>query len=389
MSAAVRYRVRHETVYGYGGNVAHSHQLLHLIPREVPRQSCLAHTLTLNPQPARRSEGIDAFGNPVTRLEYDQPHDRLEVLAELAVDVRAPAPAAASDSAEWEAVSGSLAFTGKPMRPDLLEASRYRMESSYVSLKQAFTAYGADCFTPRRPLLEAAAALSAKIHREFKFAPGSTDIRTSAIEAFAARQGVCQDFSHIMIACLRSRGVAARYVSGYRRRDGPCWGRRLARLGVRVLSPFRLGRSGSDQRHMGGHGPHRDRLGPGFRRRLAAARRDRGRRPASADGASFSAGGVRSTGNLNDMVQENQLGKTELPSREEAQGGGPECASGREATAPDQWREFGRRNSGRRSRRGSRGPGRRRQTSSTLRWRPGLYCRATGQGTGSKLCKSQ
>ena len=198
MSAAVRYRVRHETVYGYGGNVAHSHQLLHLIPREVPRQSCLAHTLTLNPQPARRSEGIDAFGNPVTRLEYDQPHDRLEVLAELAVDVRAPAPAAASDSAEWEAVSGSLAFTGKPMRPDLLEASRYRMESSYVSLKQAFTAYGADCFTPRRPLLEAAAALSAKIHREFKFAPGSTDIRTSAIEAFAARQGVCQDISHII-----------------------------------------------------------------------------------------------------------------------------------------------------------------------------------------------
>jgi len=217
VSAAVRYRVRHETVYGYGGNVAHSHQLLHLIPREVPRQSCLAHTLTLNPQPARRSEGIDAFGNPVTRLEYDQPHDRLEVLAELAVDVRAPAPAAASDSAEWEAVSSSLAFTGKPMRPDLLEASRYRMESSYVSLKQAFTAYGADCFTPRRPLLEAAAALSAKIHREFKFAPGSTDIRTSAIEAFAARQGVCQDFSHIMIACLRSRGVAARYVSGYLR----------------------------------------------------------------------------------------------------------------------------------------------------------------------------
>jgi transglutaminase-like putative cysteine protease len=100
---------------------------------------------------------------------------------------------------------------------DILDASRYRMESSYVRIKQTFTEYGADCFVADAPTLLAAEALRAKIHRDFKYAPGSTNIRTSAIEAFEARRGVCQDFSHIMLACLRSRGLAARYVSGYLR----------------------------------------------------------------------------------------------------------------------------------------------------------------------------
>jgi transglutaminase-like putative cysteine protease len=217
MSDAVRYRVRHETVYSYGGDVAHSHQLLHLTPRNALRQSCHAHSVTLLPQPSIRRDDIDAFGNHVTRLEYDLPHDRLEVLAEAGVEVRAAPATEPEESAEWEAVGGSLAFSGRPMQEELLEACRYRMESSYIRIKQTFTDYAADCFPPKRPILAAADALMHKIHREFKYAPGSTTIRTSAIEAFEARLGVCQDFAHIMIGCLRSRGLAARYVSGYLR----------------------------------------------------------------------------------------------------------------------------------------------------------------------------
>jgi len=214
---AVRYRVRHETAYSYGGNVAHSHQLLHLTPRNTPLQSCRDRTISLAPQPSSRSEDLDAFGNHVTRLEYDSPHDHLEVLAEVRVEVQ-PAPdmdAASSDA--WDRVRDTLAFSGKPVSADILDASRYRMESSYVRIKQTFTEYGADCFVADAPTLLAAEALRAKIHRDFKYAPGSTNIRTSAIEAFEARRGVCQDFSHIMLACLRSRGLAARYVSGYLR----------------------------------------------------------------------------------------------------------------------------------------------------------------------------
>ena len=217
MNAVVRYRVRHETVYSYGGNVAHSHQLLHLTPRDAPSQSCRHRSITLLPGPSRRREDLDAFGNHVTRLEYDLPHDRLEVLAEVGVDVR-PAPVLeAADSRPWEAVRSSLVFSGKAMNQEMLDACRYRMESSYVRIKQTFTDYGEDCFARNRPLLAAAEALMHKIHDEFKYAPGSTNIRTSAIEAFEARRGVCQDFSHIMLACLRARGLAARYVSGYLR----------------------------------------------------------------------------------------------------------------------------------------------------------------------------
>jgi transglutaminase-like putative cysteine protease len=217
MSAAVRYRVRHETVYRYGGNVAHSHQLLHLTPREAPLQTCHMRSITLTPQPSIRREDMDAFGNHVTRLEYDLPHDRLEVLAEAGVEVRAAPAIAPSDSDDWETVRGTLTYSGKPVAGDLLDACRFRMESSYVRIKQAFTDYAADCFSPKRPLLAAVDDLRSKIHRDFKYAPGSTTIRTSALEAFEARRGVCQDFAHIMIGCLRSRGLAARYVSGYLR----------------------------------------------------------------------------------------------------------------------------------------------------------------------------
>jgi len=217
MNGVVRYRVRHETVYSYGGDVAHSHQLLHLTPRDAPLQTCHRRTITLAPQPSIRREDIDAFGNHVTRLEYDLPHDRLEVIAEVGIEVQAAPAINAEDSAAWETVRSSLAFSGKPLSDELLDACRYRMESSYVRIKQTFTDYGEDCFLPDGPLLVAAETLMHKIHKEFKYAPGSTNIRTSAIEAFEARQGVCQDFSHIMIGCLRSRGLAARYVSGYLR----------------------------------------------------------------------------------------------------------------------------------------------------------------------------
>ncbi len=217
MTGAVRYQVRHETVYSYGGNVAHSHQLLHLTPRDTSRQTCHRRAIVLDPQPSARYEDVDAFGNLVTRLEYDLPHDRLEVLAEVGVEVRAGDDFDATGSDPWETVRGALVFSGKPVGAELLDAVRYRMESSYVRIKQTFTDYGDDCFLAERPLLAAAEALMSKVYRDFKYAPGSTNIRTSAIEAFHARRGVCQDFAHIMLGCLRSRGLAARYVSGYLR----------------------------------------------------------------------------------------------------------------------------------------------------------------------------
>ena len=221
MSGAMRYRVRHETVYHYGGDVAHSHQLLHLAPRESDRQVCRSRRITLTPAPGTRRDDVDAFGNFVTRLEYDQPHDRLEVLAEVEVEVSAPGDAAGADSTAWEAVRDVLIYSGQPMSAAHLEACRFRMESSYVAVKQTFSDYGEDCFAAGCGVLTGAESLMHKIHRDFTYAPGTTNIRTSALEAFTARRGVCQDFAHIMLACLRSRGLAARYVSGYLRTAAP------------------------------------------------------------------------------------------------------------------------------------------------------------------------
>jgi transglutaminase-like putative cysteine protease len=221
VNGAMRYRVRHETVYRYGGDVAHSHQLLHLTPRDSANQTCRSRTITLDPQPSTRREDVDAFGNCVTRLEYDLPHDRLEVLAEVAVQVDAPRDVTDTESAAWERVRDALTYSGQPMTAADLDACRFRMESSYVRVKQTFSDYAADCFAPGRPLLAGAESLMHKVHRDFSYEPGTTNISTSAIEAFAARRGVCQDFAHIMLACLRSRGLAARYVSGYLRTTPP------------------------------------------------------------------------------------------------------------------------------------------------------------------------
>jgi transglutaminase-like putative cysteine protease len=217
----MRYRVRHQTVYHYGGDVAHSHQLLHLTPRDLANQVCRSRAITLDPEPSTRREDIDPFGNCVTRLEYDLPHDRLEVLAEAVVEVGAPRDAADSESAAWEEVRGALSYSGQPMSAAYLDACRFRMESTYVRVKQAFSDYAADCFMPGRPLLLGAESLMHKIHHDFSYAPGATHVNTSVVEAFTARRGVCQDFAHIMLACLRSRGLAARYLSGYLRTSPP------------------------------------------------------------------------------------------------------------------------------------------------------------------------
>ena len=221
MNGSVRYRVRHETVYHYGGNVAHSHQLLHLSPRDSPHQACRSRSIALDPEPSTRREDLDPFGNLVTRLEYDLPHDRLEVLAEVGVEIGVPRHAAQTESDAWEEVRDSLKYTGQAMSAECLDALRFRMESSYVRVKQSFSEYADDCLLPDQPLLQGALALMHKIHGDFEYAPGSTNIRTSVIEAFTARRGVCQDFAHIMLACLRSRGLAARYVSGYLRTYPP------------------------------------------------------------------------------------------------------------------------------------------------------------------------
>ena len=215
MSATVVYRVRHETAYSYGSDVAHSHQLLHLVPRPAPYQQCLEHTIEIAPAAFRRKEEIDAFGNPVTRVELEHPHRELRVITAMEVEVH-PRPAIpATETIPWDRLATRFAYAGRSPARDDLEAIRFRSESPYVRVKRMFTDYTEDCFPDGAPILVCAQALMTKLHTELKYAPGATTIATPVTEVLEIRRGVCQDFAHLMIASLRSRGLAARYVSGY------------------------------------------------------------------------------------------------------------------------------------------------------------------------------
>jgi transglutaminase-like putative cysteine protease len=211
----MRYRVKHETVYAYGSDVVHSHQLLHLVPRPSPYQQCVEHSLAISPTTFSRRDETDAFGNLVTRVEVEHAHRQLEVSTDMEVEVHARPPVPAADTLPWEEVRELLSYTGGWPARDVLDASRFRHESPYVRVKQVFTEYGAECFEPGRPVLACAQALMQKLHRELRYAPGETNIATPLVEVLKNRRGVCQDFAHLMIACLRARGLAARYVSGY------------------------------------------------------------------------------------------------------------------------------------------------------------------------------
>jgi transglutaminase-like putative cysteine protease len=212
-----RYRIRHETRYVYAADVMHSHHLLHLVPRPAPYQECLEHDIEITPESHRRANELDAFGNPLIRLELALPHRELAVVSQMEIEVYTRPPVNADTTEPWELVRDEFAYRGAWPSRDQLEAARFRHESPHVRVKQAFTDYSAECFPAGQPILVCAEQLTTKLHKDVAYAPGETTISTSATELLENRRGVCQDFAHLMISCLRSRGLPARYVSGYLR----------------------------------------------------------------------------------------------------------------------------------------------------------------------------
>jgi transglutaminase-like putative cysteine protease len=211
-----RYRVEHHTAYRYSEPVTLSHQLLHLTPRPLSYQHSQTHEVVITPTPTYCRERIDPFGNPVTEIAIESAHSTLEIVARSAVVVSRREAPDAHESGAWETVREALAYRAA-WRPDpaVIEATQFLFESPYVRVKRDLRAYASDCFKPGLPLLEAARALMGKIHAEFKFDSGATTVTTPVMKFFEQRRGVCQDFTHFMISCLRSTGLAARYVSGY------------------------------------------------------------------------------------------------------------------------------------------------------------------------------
>ena len=207
-----RYHVEHVTRYAYRVPVSQSWQLAHLTPRELPWQQVVSHHLRIDPAADERHDLHDAFGNCVTHFGVHGPHPALGVRMTCEVGVGDRTGAAGAVPVAIEAVRAAL---HGPLRPDGLLAARMCEPSALVPWSAAAQAYAAPSFAPGRDWLEATTELMHRIHADFEFDAESTDVTTSVDEVLAQRSGVCQDFAHVMIACLRGLGLPARYTSGY------------------------------------------------------------------------------------------------------------------------------------------------------------------------------
>ncbi|WP_242209900.1 MULTISPECIES: transglutaminase family protein [unclassified Pseudomonas] len=210
-----RYQIFHDTCYHYDSPVSLAQQLAHLWPRECAWQRCTEQQLLISPVPTARRDELDVFGNPLTRLAFERPHDELQVNAQLTVEVLARPTLDFNQSPAWELTRDALSYSSQPLSAELLEACRYRFQSPYVHLKRSFVEFSQSCFPAGRPLLLGVQDLMQKIFSEFTFDAEATQVATPLVEVLERRRGVCQDFAHLMLACVRSRGLAARYISGY------------------------------------------------------------------------------------------------------------------------------------------------------------------------------
>jgi transglutaminase-like putative cysteine protease len=206
----MRHKILHETIYRYESPVALSQQLLHLSPRALGYQKPASHRITVDPVPAETSTREDYFGNSTTQILLAAPHSSLSVRAESDVTVESRSLPGASGA--WEGLRDRLR---RGEGEALLEPVQYLYESPHVECFRDLASFAHPSFARGRDTFDAVRDLTRRIHAGFAFDPRATSVSTPLREVLAKRRGVCQDFAHLMIGCLRTLGLAARYVSGY------------------------------------------------------------------------------------------------------------------------------------------------------------------------------
>jgi transglutaminase-like putative cysteine protease len=211
--AVSAYRIEHETHYVHAAGVSTSQHVAYLTPRALPRQRVRSHDVVIQPAPASRLQRVDYFGNIVDQFTILTPYTELRVVGRSVVEVTAAEPLVDLESgAAWESVREELLYRRGAAYE---ETAEFSYPSPYAATAPELAAFARASFEPDRPLIESAIDLMHRIHDEFTFDPGSTTIATPVTRVLADRHGVCQDFAHLQIGCMRSLGLAARYVSGY------------------------------------------------------------------------------------------------------------------------------------------------------------------------------
>jgi transglutaminase-like putative cysteine protease len=214
----MKYLVAHSTAYSYEEEVSTSYGQIHLAPRDLPGQCCDRSEVVIEPRPDDYRERTDFFGNRVAYFEIRSSHFKLSVSTTSWIEItegvrRAAVAAIEAAGIPWE----SARLVDRVDFDDLA----FLLDSPLVESSPDLAAYGRLSFTAGRPIIEALADIAQRVHAEFKFKPGATKVTTTAGEVLAQKEGVCQDFAHLVIGCLRSLGLAARYVSGYLETDPP------------------------------------------------------------------------------------------------------------------------------------------------------------------------
>lgn len=210
--ATIRHRITHRTQYRYSDTVTSSYGRGFLTPRDSQRQHCIAHRLHIDPAPADSSTSQDGYGNISSYFHVTEPHNVLTVVSDSIVDVYPPPPgryASGPAVQPWEAARPAGHAGARAL------ATEFTLDLDPPEITDGVRDYGAPSFVPGRPLVEVLRDLTSRIFTDFTYRSGSTTISTGVDEVLAAREGVCQDFARLAIACLRANGLAASYVSGY------------------------------------------------------------------------------------------------------------------------------------------------------------------------------
>ncbi|OZI05450.1 transglutaminase [Siphonobacter sp. BAB-5385] len=205
----MNYKLVHQTQYTYTGNVNNYHGIACLMPKISPRQNCTNFALQITPMPDEISQRTDYFGNTLHHFSIHQPHTQLTVLATSMIETRS---SIITDLFMTNREVKEQLRTNHALKTQLLE---YMIPSSFVQWDEEIRSFGADCFSENQSFYQSARQLCHKIYTEFKYVSGFTTIHTPLKTVLKERKGVCQDFSHLAIACFRSLGFAARYISGY------------------------------------------------------------------------------------------------------------------------------------------------------------------------------
>jgi transglutaminase-like putative cysteine protease len=209
----MRFRIKHSTRYTYAHRVTQCYNLANVVPRNTARQRCISNRIVVSPHPAVTRKRTDYFGNEAYHFEIQKIHKELVITSESEIQIDDLDVAMNLDlGVSYQEALDHLATT---LNPETIEAREFLLNSPMIECSEALANYARPSFEPDRSLKACVSDLTSRIFTDFAYDPDFTTVATPLTEVLEHKRGVCQDFAHLQVGCLRSIGIPAKYVSGY------------------------------------------------------------------------------------------------------------------------------------------------------------------------------